>query len=104
MIERGDVPKALLFYNQIMAMGGVSALIGRGYEVPGDVAVVSIDDSIDTAQMLVPTTTVALPFDETARHALYLCRRRMTNLEAAPLSIRVAPRLIVRESSGGGGD
>ena len=82
-------------------MGGISAMISRGYEAPGDVAVASIDDSIDTAQMLVPITSVAMRVDETARHALYLCRRRMTNLEAEPLSIRVAPRLILRESSGG---
>ncbi len=99
MLDQNGLPKALLFYNQIMAMGGVSALLSRGIQVPGDVAIASIDDSINEAQMLVPTTTVALPFDKTASHTLDLARRRMTNPAAAPMSIRVMPRLIVRESS-----
>jgi len=99
MLDQDGLPRGLLFYNQIMAMGAVSALLSRGIRVPNDIAIASIDDSIYEAQMLVPTTTVALPFDKTAMHTLDLSRRRITTPEAAPMSIRVMPHLIVRQSS-----
>ena len=35
MLDQDGLPKGLLFYNQIMAMGGVSALLSRGIQVPG---------------------------------------------------------------------
>lgn len=99
LIARGALPKALLFYNQIMAMGGVSSLIAHGVEIPADMAVASIDDGIDASQMLLPTTTVALPIQETARHVLQLARERINGSEAPPVDIRVMPRLIVRETT-----
>ena len=99
LLQQDGLPKALLFYNQIMAMGGVSALIAHGVQVPRDLAVASIDDGINAEQMLVPTTTVALPFEETARHALYLAQRRLQNPTAPVIDIRVMPRLVVHETS-----
>lgn len=98
LLQQNGLPKALLFYNQIMAMGGVSALIAHGVQVPQDIAVASIDDGINAEQMLVPTTTVALPFEETARHALYLAQRRLSNPVAPVIDIRVMPRLVVHET------
>ena len=99
MIDKGHLPSALLFYNQIMAMGGVSALLSRGLKVPDDVAISSIDDSIDTSQMLVPTTTIDFSADEAARQTLQLCRRRLISPGVAPIHARIAPTLIVRASS-----
>ncbi|MAS33880.1 MAG: hypothetical protein CL610_07730 [Anaerolineaceae bacterium] len=99
MIDSGNLPAALLFYNQIMAMGGVSALLSRGLKVPDDVAIASIDDSIDTSQMLVPTTTIDFSAEEAARQTLQLCRRRLTSPGAPTIHARIAPSLITRESS-----
>jgi DNA-binding LacI/PurR family transcriptional regulator len=99
MIDSGSVPSVLLFYNQIMAMGGMSALFGRGLKVPDDVAIASIDDSIDTSQMLMPTTTIDFSVSETAQQALQLARRRLNTPGATPMHVRIPPRLIVRQSS-----
>lgn len=99
MLDGGHIPSAILFYNQFMAMGGVSALLSRGLDVPQDVAICSIDDSIDVSQMLIPTTTIDFSATEAAQQALQLCRRRLTTPGATPLHTRIAPSLIVRESS-----
>lgn len=99
MIDRGHIPDAILFYNQFMAMGGMSALLSRGLNVPQDVAISSIDDSIDISQMLIPSTTIDFSAIDAAQQALQLCRRRLASPGAPPLHTRIAPSLIVRESS-----
>lgn len=99
MINDGNLPPVLLFYNQIMAMGGMSALLSRGLKVPHDVAIASIDDSIEPSQMLVPTTTIDFSVEEAARQALQLGRRRLTAPGVEPMHVRIPPRLIVRKSS-----
>jgi LacI family transcriptional regulator len=99
LFERKTIPRALFFYNQIMTMGGISALIGKGYRVPDDVAVIGTDDCVDVDEMLVPTSAISFPYDETARQLVHLLRRRVANKQSEPQSIRIAPRLIVRDSS-----
>lgn len=99
LIEQDSIPRTILFYNQLMAMGGISALFERGYKIPEDVAVVGIDDSVDVDQMLIPTSTINFPYDETARQLIHLVKRRINNDKGEPQSIRIAPRLIVRDSS-----
>lgn len=99
MIDSGYFPEALLFYNQIMAMGGMSAIINRGLEIPKDFAICSIDNSIDISQMLIPTSTVDFSAIEAAQQALQLCRRRLISPGTTPIHARIAPSLILRDSS-----
>lgn len=99
MIDSGYFPEALLFYNQIMAMGGMSAIINRGLEIPKDVAICSIDNSIDISQMLIPTSTVDFSAIEAAQQALQLCRRRLISPGTTSIHARIAPSLILRDSS-----
>jgi DNA-binding LacI/PurR family transcriptional regulator len=92
------LPEALLDDNQLIALGGVSALLSGGLAVPAARAMSSIDDSIDTSQLLVPTT-VDFSAEEAARQALQLGRRRLIWPGSAPIHARIAPSLIVRMSS-----
>jgi amidase len=92
-------PRNIVFYNQIMALGGISALRSRGCQVPDDVAVVGFDDSLGVDEMIVPTTAVSFPFDVATKHLVTLIRRRVENPKIRPLSIRLSPELIVRDSS-----
>ncbi len=99
LISQNCIPRSILFYNQLMAMGGTSALIALGYRVPNDIAIVGIDDSVETEQMVIPTSTINFPYDETARQLIQIVRRRINHDKGEPQSIRIAPRLIVRDSS-----
>lgn len=49
-------PTALIYDSEVMAVAGVSVLTARGVAIPGDVSVVSREDS-STCQVLHPTVT-----------------------------------------------
>jgi DNA-binding LacI/PurR family transcriptional regulator len=59
LIERGELPTALIVVNDLMAIGVILALQEAGYSIPEDVAVVGFDD-IPEATIVRPTlTTIA---------------------------------------------
>jgi LacI family transcriptional regulator len=91
--------RSIFLYNLVMAMGANSAITSRGLSIPGQLAVAGCDDSVDVGEMIVPTTTVSFDYAEEARQLLMLAVRRIKNPSAAPMSIRVAPRLVVRQST-----
>ena len=53
-------------------MGVYQALTARGRTVPGDVSVMSFDDSDLAAWLQPPLSSVAIPHGEMARHAVRL--------------------------------
>jgi DNA-binding LacI/PurR family transcriptional regulator len=56
LIERGNLPSALMVANDLMAIGVILTLQEAGYRVPEDVAVVGFDD-IPEARIVRPTLT-----------------------------------------------
>jgi LacI family transcriptional regulator len=99
VMKKNPKPRSIFVYNQIMAMGVVSAIRHLGCEIPFDVAVAGCDDSVDEREMLVPTTSVSFSFEETANLLLSLVDRRLKNPAAEPVTYRVSPKLIVRKST-----
>ena len=96
----------LFALNDLMAMGAMLALRDIGRKVPRDVAVIGYDDT-DLAESMRPSlTTVHQPREElslaTCEHLLELIRlSRGAGEPPSARTIVLAPRLIVRESSGG---
>jgi len=72
LLQEGCLPKGIFYYNLVMSLGGISALLSKGFRVPDDVAVVGCDDSVPVEEMIIPTTTVAFPYKEEARKILFL--------------------------------
>ena len=69
-------------------------------QVPKDLAVVGFDD-FDWADCFSPRLTViAQPIGEIAKRAIQLLERRIEDENTPPQTIRLRPRLIVRESCG----
>ena len=99
LIAEDRLPRSVFFYNQIMAMGAVNAIISAGLRIPNDVALVGCDDSVNIEEMIVPTSTIDFPYSDTANQLLALVERRLNNPNINPESIRIAPKLIMRESS-----
>lgn len=66
------IPRVVIAANDVLAVGAMAELTGRGLRIPDDVAVTGIDD-IPIARDLVPgLTTMALSFAEVGRAALRL--------------------------------
>jgi LacI family transcriptional regulator, galactose operon repressor len=93
-------PDALLCANDLLAVGALVALREAGLGVPGDVALVGMDNSA-LSEVTWPTlTTVDLGSAERARIAAELLLERIEQPEREVEVVGVQPRLVVRASSG----
>ncbi len=93
-------PDALLCANDLLAVGALAALRSAELDVPGDVALVGMDNSA-LSEVTWPTlTTVDLGSAERARIAAELLLERIEQPEREPEVVGVQPRLVVRASSG----
>ncbi|MFF0340508.1 LacI family DNA-binding transcriptional regulator [Kribbella sp. NPDC004875] len=92
---------AVVSYNDLVAIGLLARLHGRGISVPGDLSVVGVDD-IAMSRMARPAlTTVRLPKQEAGRIAVELL---LTMLDEPDTAVgaqgKLHGELIVRESTG----
>ena len=99
LLGLSPVPRSIFYYNDLMAMGGLNAIKSAGKNIPSDIAIAGCDDSVNVEEMLVPFTTVCFPYEEIANQVTALLERRLANPIAPPMNVRLAPRLIVRDSS-----
>jgi LacI family transcriptional regulator len=93
-------PDAILCANDLLAVGALGVLRDAGLDVPGQVALVGMDNS-DLSGLTWPAlTTVDLGSFARARIAAELLLARIDNPGREPQVVGVEPRLVVRESSG----
>jgi LacI family transcriptional regulator len=92
---------ALFCANDVIALGALRRLRELGRDVPGEIAVVGMDD-IELGKVSTPTlTSVTLLASERGRIAAELLLERIKGgaTPDEPRKVTVMPRLIVRESS-----
>lgn len=92
-------PTAVFCANDLMAIGAVDAAIESGLSVPGDLAIVGVDD-IDAASLVRPgLTTVRIPAQDIGRAAGDLLLHRIAEGTGTPhRHVLVQHSLISRES------
>lgn len=88
----------LFVASDLMAAGAVKALKRSGRSVPGDVAVIGVDDSAAALTTDPSLTTMRNPFEETAQAAVNLLYDRMLGRSAEPRRV-VLPSQLVRRGS-----
>ncbi|GLI22048.1 LacI family transcriptional regulator [Xanthobacter flavus] len=100
LLAKGDIPSAIVCYNDVVAFGVMLALDERGL-VPGrDVAVVGCDD-VDEAGLHRPAlTTFTTDPRVVGREAARLLLRRIAHPDRPREEIIVPPRLVIRQSCG----
>lgn len=94
---QGGVPEAVFTFNDAVALGLCRALTDAGLSVPGDVAIVGVDDMFGGAYVRPSLTTLRQPMGEMAQLAAAILLEAIAGAE--PQVVSVAPQLIVRESS-----
>jgi LacI family transcriptional regulator len=93
-------PDAIFCANDLLAIGALSALREAGLDVPGDVALVGVDNTT-LAEVTWPTlTSVDLGSASRASIAAELLLERIEGLADEPRMLGVEPRLVVRASCG----
>jgi LacI family transcriptional regulator len=99
LLEGAAPPTAAVCYNDIVAIGVMLGLRGRGI-VPGrDFAVVGFDDIEEAALWSPSLTTVATRPREVGRRAAQLLMEVIENPHAEPRRVLLDPELCIRESS-----
>jgi DNA-binding LacI/PurR family transcriptional regulator len=99
LLARDDPPTALVCVSDDMALGCDLAVRDRGL-VPGrDVAITGFDDSPPVGLPGVAITSVRQPIDEAGEHVVRLLVNRLTDPDATPEQVLLAPTLVVRAST-----
>ncbi|MBT9332223.1 LacI family DNA-binding transcriptional regulator [Paracidobacterium acidisoli] len=101
LLERKRPFTAIFAFNDMSALGAITALHEAGLHVPRDVSVVGFDDIPLAAAVHPGLTTVRQPLKEMGRiaAATLLSAIRGANGQTLPASIRVEPELVIRRST-----
>jgi LacI family transcriptional regulator len=98
LLELAPDITAVFACNDLMAMGALAALRGKGLAAPGDFSIIGFDNIPYAVATAPPLTTIAQPIDKIGRHAVALLLERLeTPLETTKREI-LAPILIERET------
>ena len=102
LISRDVPPTAVFCYNDMTAIGLLSAAWQQGLSVPGDLAMAGFDDIPFARYVQPPLTTIAQPQRDMGRQAMGMALALMNADDSAPSlsDVVVQGKLVVRESSG----
>lgn len=98
LLDRGERIDAVVAASDLMAVGAMKALRGRGLRVPDDIAVVGFDDTEIARYSAPPLTTIAQPLHDIgmalARQVMHLADGEDVDAE-----LLLPTRLVIREST-----
>ncbi|MEL6614794.1 MAG: LacI family DNA-binding transcriptional regulator [Bacteroidota bacterium] len=98
-LPEAERPTAVFAAADVMALGALRAAREAGLSVPGDLDIIGFDDIASSAY--VGLTTLRQPMVEMGTMATELLLRRMREPDTPPSHTVFAPRLVVRETTGG---
>jgi LacI family repressor for deo operon, udp, cdd, tsx, nupC, and nupG len=102
LLDSDNPPDAVFCYSDLVAVGAIHTLLGRGLRVPEDVAVVGYDNIEDGAYANPSITTISPDKDMIAKTAVELLLKRIAGGPGVGCQEARAPyELIVRESTVG---
>jgi len=91
---------AIFCFNDISAIGAMSAIRDHGLSVPDDISVIGFDDILSASYQAPKLTTVRQPLREMGiEGARILLERIKTPTKQFPAEMMMAPELIIREST-----
>lgn len=99
MLGLAEPPTAIFGFNDNIAIGVLRAARARGLRVPEELSVVGFDDSDQAAIVTPALTTIRQPLAEMGRMAVSLLLRLLEHQRVETLSVQLATKLVVREST-----
>lgn len=100
LLETQKPPRAIMAWNDEMALGCMKALAEKGYKIPEDVAITGHDDINAATYTKVPLTTVRIYKEEIGRLAVQTLLERIKTKRKIIIRLEVAGKLIIRSSCG----
>lgn len=102
LLQLNPRPDAVFCYNDMTAIGAMDAVLKAGLRVPEDIAFVGCGNLRYAEYLKVPLTSVDHSTAELGRIAGEMALELALHPEQSPRSVLLEPRLVVRQSSGGG--
>jgi len=103
LLQVAPRPDAVFCYNDPAAIGAMNAIIAAGLRIPEDIAIVGAGNIRYSESLRVPLTSIDVSSAALGRRAGKLVLQIMVGkAPPRPESILVAPKLIVRQSTGHG--
>ncbi|MCD4831262.1 MAG: LacI family transcriptional regulator [Anaerohalosphaeraceae bacterium] len=110
ILAMDTLPDAVLFVNDEMASGAMNVLMDAGVRVPDDMSLIGFDGIIPADIFRVPLTTVRSPHYKIGQTAVKILMKKIEAAKENPdnqqekqasprQSIKLAPELIIREST-----
>jgi len=99
LLDRKQPFTALFAYNDISAIGAISAFQESGIRVPEDISIVGFDDIQTAAYMTPPLTTVRQPLKKMGEIAARTLLEQIDESTKYIPEILIAPELVVRKST-----
>ena len=99
LLDLPERPTAIFGFNDNVAIGALRAAAARGIRAPDELSVVGFDDSEQSALVTPALTTVRQPLAEMGRMAVSLLLRLLDHQRVEAMSIELATRLVVRDST-----
>ena len=96
LLAEGELPTAVIAFNDRAAVGVMFELRRAGVDVPGQVSVIGYDDVRMSGLPFIDLTTVGQDSTATAHHAVQRVVARLERLETADQDILVPPYLVQR--------
>jgi DNA-binding LacI/PurR family transcriptional regulator len=96
LLDSGDLPTAVVAFNDQCAIGVLAALARAGVAVPGEVSVAGYDDDTLSRLSCFNLTTVSQGAEEQARYAVAAAVERLDQGRTEPHEVVLTPRLVVR--------
>jgi DNA-binding LacI/PurR family transcriptional regulator len=101
LLDSGDLPTAVVAYNDQCAIGVLTALQRTGVTVPGEVSVPGYDDDTLSRLSCFDLTTVSQEAQEQARYAVMAAVERLDQGRTVPREVVLTPQLVVRGTIAG---
>ena len=100
ILEQLEYPTAVIAISDKTAFGAMEAIREAGLKIPDDIAIASIDNTLESGYTRPPLTTVNIPKFEIGVLALQKLHRLIQGEDTIPVKTIVYSELIVRESCG----
>jgi DNA-binding LacI/PurR family transcriptional regulator len=98
MLSSTTPPKAIMAWNDEMAIGCIKALNDNGYKVPEDVSIIGHDDINMAAYSSVALTTVKIYKEEIGRMAVKILIDRIKTKRSIQIRVEIPAKLKIRDS------
>ncbi|WP_308638857.1 LacI family DNA-binding transcriptional regulator [Paenibacillus silvisoli] len=99
LLMHAEPPQAIVAANDLMALGVMKACEEEGLAIPGDIAIVGMDNTDIASRVHPKLTSVALMQEEIGRNAAQILMNRLHGIPVADREVKLMPRLVVRNSS-----